>query len=344
MKKSYSSIVIGNGIMAKQLMFELQKKDSDILNIFSEDFAPSCSKRSTAINCLRGTEAKVSELGDLIFDGFRSFEHFVIDHGPDGVSESLEVQTWKEDSKNHAKWLRRYKDYDLVDELPFSKSKLLNKLCNVNVKAYLISTEIFYSWYEKNTSKDTLKDFIVSIEKIPTGYKVLTKNEREFFCKKLFICAGFLSKKFSHLCKDPSDKAKLDKQKNVIGNYLEYKLKKNETCGFDLNKSFSFSYEFIRLVYRKESHDFVMSFSDKNKDSFLLNKNLLKEDYQNFCKILNLKHLPQIEAWELKQGIRCKGHQRIPFAKKVDENLFILSGLYKNAFSFAYTLSKKIKI
>ena len=61
------NIVVGDGIMSKQLVFELNKTYADITVISSQDFAPACSNETTSINCLRGTKPNTSPLGDLIY-------------------------------------------------------------------------------------------------------------------------------------------------------------------------------------------------------------------------------------------------------------------------------------
>ena len=288
MQKYCENIVVGNGIMAKQLMFGLKDTFSDITCISSKDFAPDCSSSSTSINCLRGTKRGTSKLGDLILDSHKSFEIFYKKYSPCGISKSFEVQTWKHLGKSHAKWLRRYGDFELSNEFKFSKNLSLQELCVVNTQAYIIATDKLFKWYKEQLVSIKFKeDFVVKIIKNEDHYHLKLKGGDTYRCKRLFLCTGYLSDEFKHLAKEPEVRSSLSKQKKVYGHYLQYSLRDDEDCGFDLTTSFSFSYDFIRLIYRKETHDFVMSFPDMNKNAFLFTKDHLKDIYEGFVEALN---------------------------------------------------------
>ena len=342
MQKYCENIVVGNGIMAKQLMFGIKDIFSDITCISSKDFAPDCSSNSTSINCLRGTKRGTSKLGDLILNSHESFEKFFKENKPQGVSKSSEVQTWEHLGESHDKWLRRYGEFKLSRELKYSKNLSSKDLCVVNTDAYIISTQKLFSWYQEELSSIKFKEgFVVKIIKDQEHYHLTLKSGQMYKCKRLFLCTSYLSGEFLDLVVDPQTRASLVKQKKVYGHYLQYHLEDDEDCGFDLSRSFSFSYDFIRLIYRKETHDFVMSFPDQNKDSFLFSSSSLEEAYKEFTQVLNLSDMPQFSSFILKQGIRSKGHKRMPFFGEINQNLFLCSGLYKNAFVFSYYFTQK---
>jgi len=342
-QKYCENIVVGNGIMAKQLMFGIKDIFSDITCISSKDFAPDCSSNSTSINCLRGTKRGTSKLGDLILDSHKSFESFYNKYEAHGISKSYEVQTWTNLGDSHAKWLRRYGKFEMSKEFKFSKNLSSKELCVVNTDAYIISTKEFFNWYKKQLSSIKFKEgFVEKILKDEDNYYLTLKSGCVYKCKRLFLCTGYLSGEFLNLVKDLQERESLAKQKKVYGHYLHYNLKKDEDCGFDLANSFSFSYDFIRLIYRKETHDFVISFPDINKNAFLFSKEPLKDMYQSFVDTLNLENMPSFESFILKQGIRSKGHKRMPFFGEVNQNLFLFSGLYKNAFVFSYYFTDKL--
>lgn len=337
------NIVIGNGIMAKQLMFALKDHYSDISCISSLDFAPASSLSTTSINCLRGTEKGVSVLGDLLVESQIEFINFYKKFNPPGVSKTVEVQTWLEGGNTHAKWLRRYGSYELVSNLRFSKSRLLNPLACVEVEAYVIDTNIFFKWYDQHLINiNFIHDFVVNVIKNESGYSVFCKSGKVYNCTRLFMCTSYMSSQFLSLCSDDKDRSELSKHKKTYGSYLAYDLNNEDSYDLDFSVSFSLSYNFSRLIYRKQSNQLLFSLNDVSKNSFVSDQNILLGIYDEFKKALNLLQLPCFSKWSLMQGIRAKGSRRIPFCKEVNSNLFICSGLYKNAFSFSYLFSKQI--
>lgn len=342
-QKYSENIVIGNGIMAKQLMFELKNHFSDISCISSLDFAPPSSLSTTSLNCLRGTEKGVSSLGDLLFESQQEFINFYKKYKPPGVSKSIEVQTWLEGGSSHAKWLRRYGDYESVKNLKFSKSNLSNPLACVEVEAYIIDTDLFFKWYDKQLCEiNFVEAFIINISKIDSEYELTSSGGVKYKCKRLFLCTSYMTDQFLSLCDKVDDRVELSKHKKVYGSYLSHNVDKDLDYGLDFSNSFSLSFNFTRLIYRKESNQLLVSLNDFNKSSFLNDAQVVKKDYMELVMNLNLTKLPEFNKWKIEQGIRSKGYKRIPFSKEISRNLFITSGLYKNAFSFSYFFTKNI--
>ncbi len=341
--KYVENIVVGNGIMAKQLIFELKKKFSDILCISSVDFAPPCSLKSTAINCLRGTEYGVSKLGNLIYDSHSCFEKFYEKFHPAGVDKAIEVQTWVEDGSTHAKWLRRYKEYKLTNRVPFIRNQLASPLALVEVEAYVLDTNILFDWYEsQNKSISHSENFVKRVEKIEDGYRVFCISGDTFECKRLYLCTSYMTNNFVELCQSVQHREHLNKHKNVHGNYLYLKIDSSVDYGLCFKESFSLSFNFLRLIYRKESGELLLSVNDSNKDSFLFDQASIEKMYKDFIDNLCLFSMPSIHEWKIYTGVRSKGFRRLPFCEEVNKNLYMITGLYKNAFSFSYFFSNQI--
>lgn len=340
MKENFSKfIVIGDGIMAKSLIFSLKDLSSDITNISSNSFAPACSYTTTAINCLRGTEKGTSKLGDLILESYDNFVEFYNKHNPKGISKTIEEQNWIKDGETHGKWLRRYKEYEIKDKSIFYNKNFSSSLAQVHTEAYIISPNKFFNWIDEKNNISKIDDFIISVLKTDNGYRLTSQNNKVYTCEKLFICTSYLAKSFSYLCDKGEDKLSLEKQKSVHGHYL-YR-KNNFKHDFILENSFCMSLDFIRLAYRKETDDFVISFVDTNKENFLVDEKKINSSFDYFRQTLNIE-LGEFKQWDLYKGIRSKGHQRVPFCKEVSSGCFIISGLYKNAFTFSFGFSKKI--
>ena len=102
-------IVIGSGIAAKCVIFELNNLGfENIISIASDNFSPACSKATTAINTLRGTQRGLTPLGETLVDAHEAFEAFFSLHKPLGVVKSVEVHGWL---RGYKKLLRRYKEF-----------------------------------------------------------------------------------------------------------------------------------------------------------------------------------------------------------------------------------------
>ena len=120
MNRNDQIVIVGNGVMAKVLTFYLNRSGfKNITRIAEDTDIPMCSTRTTAINCLRGTQRGLSPLGDLIVDSFDQFEKFYHKFAPEGVSSSYEIQSWPKGSVDHDKWLRRFKSCQTTGQFSF---------------------------------------------------------------------------------------------------------------------------------------------------------------------------------------------------------------------------------
>ena len=140
MRKKKKIVIIGNGIAAWALLNKLAKRDDlSLINISADHFFPPCSYASTAINCLRGTRANVSELGDKILKAMEEFEQFYQKHHAAGIEQGHEYQILEE--KTRPKWQRRYPEFFNIQENEFLNNIVVKKSLYYKSKAYFINPE-----------------------------------------------------------------------------------------------------------------------------------------------------------------------------------------------------------
>jgi hypothetical protein len=123
--------------------------------------------------------------------------------------------------------------------------------------------------------------------------------------------------------------------------FTEDQLNKSE---FNLNQSFSFVIEEIHFIYRKEAQDFLLGATTTNNQlNFLHDIQGMKDQYLRFKKYTEgVITLPEFDSGELITGIRHKGQKRTPFWGKVNQDIYAIWGLYKNAWTMAFTAGKDL--
>jgi hypothetical protein len=342
MKNPIKNIVtIGDGIAAWCLHDVLCKNKSlKITNISENNFFKPCSFNSTSINCLRGTEAGVSELGDKIIKSHKLFEEFYEQERPDGVYKGVEYQLWRD--KDNEKWLRRYKNFSSSLENPFLQKLITAKFNYVENEAYFIHPEKLKAWFLKRQNNITYKNaFVSKIIKQDSGYDLFSGDQHLGHFDKVILCtnqathylAMGISKKFDYF---------LAHSKPVAGTYLETDL---SNLDVSIDKNFNLAVGKHHFIYRKDSKRLQIGSTLDNKSEVALpNIKDVELIYRSLNKVLNFD-LPEIEKFNFKTGIRHKGYERNPFWGKIseDEEIFSICALYKNAFTFAFMAAKELE-
>lgn len=337
MKSPQTFIIIGNGVAAWRVNAELERKfvDAKILRIASETFVPACSFRSTAINCLRGTQRGISALGDLIVDSHEEFCSFMDNHGPKGVTKAYEYQIWDENNpESAAKWERRFgahEEFDSVEDIALRKSYR-----GVKSEAYLIDPYQFYQWHiEQLNNTEEIDDHVIEVTKSAGRHRIITQRGREFFADKIFLCAGHSSPVFSSLISDAKCLNYLSRSKPVKGAYL-YK------AGVGSELDFSLALEGKHLIFR--NGDLLIGSTSENDSSITYQDTEQTRSLYDFVSkhLSDPSFLPKYDEMEIKVGVRHKGPKRAPFWGECAENIYGIFGLYKNGFSFSFKAAKDL--
>lgn len=324
-------IVVGSGVAAKCVIFELNKKGfKNITCISSEVFAPACSNRSTGINALRGTEAGLSPLGNKLIRAHEFFNKFLNDYSPKGVTKTYEVHGW---SGIHSKLKRRYKTVLKSDDFLFLNKKLKEEINYSKTDAFVISPDLFLSWMEKEIEYKSVDDFVTKISK----NNIETQKGDVYQFDKLVLATGFLARQFESLIEDPKIFKNLLHSKSVSGSFLELDSSLFNNSNLELKESFSFVYEDTHLIYREDENKIIIgSTSDNNEVRLIPNKDSLFEKYNKLKKLIGGEFPPFDEA-TFKAGVRHKAQQRDPFWGEINNNIYAVWGLYKTGWSMSFS-------
>lgn len=346
MKNIKDVVIIGDGVAAKILAFTLYKKHNLVSTVISsEEFVPRCSTRSTAINCLRGTQKNVSSLGDVIVDSYNDFVNFYDTYQPQGIEKSFEIQLWNRD---HEKWSKRFKNTNNYDFIPNLKNKLNRSYDGFKSEAFLICPELFFEWLDSHYEKEHLTDYVVDISR-ETNWLIITQSGKEIITKNVILCTSYETELFSKIIREEKLKQTLERSKPVSGTYLRFDINDFKKDQFNSSQAFSLAFNNIHFIYRPFAQDVLIgSTSINNVKSFLPQRNQINEIYFEIKKLLeNAIDLPPIEKASMVVGVRHKGQKRTPFWGEINENCYGVWGLYKNGWSFAFKaaleISKAIK-
>jgi FAD dependent oxidoreductase len=321
-------IIIGNGIAANCVLWELQKqgRNLSILKIHNEKLAPSCTINSTATISLRGATQGISPLGDEIFESYRLAESFIQSENPDGVSPSKFYSLIDDDEKDE--YLRRFGSFEEID------FKLKEKRFGKVWDGYIIDPKRFLSFFhQKNQHTHTsVSAMVTSTEITEDGVSVATLDGATYSARKLLICAGAYTKIYESLY--PAHIA-ISASQSVPGAYLE-------KASVDLGlKSFVISRGGENLIYMAETKILKIGATTQKKGIEAPNLTKLSQIYDSFKEIIR-EDLPGFSEFEIKVGLRQKGPKRMPFYGKISPNVYALISLYKNGYTFPFLGAKKI--
>lgn len=334
-------VIIGHGIAARCVIFELNQRGfHNITAIASEEYAPMCSTRTTAINCLRGTKPGKSDLGDLILRSYADFERFFEQHNPTGIAKTIETHCTPINSPKLANWNRRYKNYEEGNSFTYFANSLKNNFYYVDNEAYIFSPEIFYNWLADKSSYNFIEGIVERIENKSIS---LSSGETLAF-DELIICTSFMSKSFSDLVNDEGLKHQLLHSKPVVGSYLRFDIKDFNCSELKLDQTYCFRVDEIHLIVRPHSQDVLIGATSTNNSMDDSGDIVgMKEQMSRLATYLKgVVALPDMEKGELITGIRHKGQNRRPYWGQINSHHYAAWGLYKNAFTFSFTVAQDI--
>ncbi len=334
----YDLIVVGNGLAAQTFLFELFNQKAAVIKnqnfsvgqIYADEISPPCSVRTTATVALSGIEEGISPLGNELRESYFLFEEFFKKHHPSGIEEVVQYILHSHPDEEE-KLLRRY------NHLSSIKSDLLKKeMTGVEMPSYQISPATFKLWMEEKLNSFELtrtKNFVRSFEINDRGHVELTLlNGEVHMAKKILLGTGAYSKIFSHFFKTEE----MAPTGVLSGSYLERTI--------DLNRpSFFITLDGQKCVYRSNEKQLVIG-SVSQKGAFL------NGDFEGLKALISLfkNHLAveigELDDFKMVTGLRHKGRQRRPIYKALDpaKNIYMISGFYKNGFTFAHLAAREI--
>lgn len=317
-KKSHISeefdlIIVGYGIAARCLLQEMAKDakfhNKNILVLHHEDFFKPCSLNTTSVVCLSDIQKGISPLGDMIVDSFELASSYYRGLASDVVECAKQFSLKKDEKENIIK-----KEYEAFF---------------IHPEKLLLEMEGDY----KNLLKLTfLKQFVSDLVE-DNASTLVTTNEGDFRTRDVVVAAGAWS---NFLQKDIQNDD-LNRSKFVSGSYLIF-----EDVDYG-QESFSYSYGHFNIIYKSYSQELLIGGTTVKENIEAPSVTELLEQYTTFQTLLDGEILlPPFECAKIKTGIRHKGRKRMPYFGEVRKGLYLMSGLYKNGFSFPFLGAKKI--
>ncbi|MDD0853038.1 FAD-dependent oxidoreductase [Halobacteriovorax sp. GB3] len=339
--EKFDIILVGYGIAARCLLREFAKSDyfskKKILVVYNDDVFPPCSLNTTSIVCRSGVQKGISDLGDFIFDSYEEAISFYESH-PECHEQGLQHSLTDQSPKGREDFIRRFGHCDSLNTL--GDLSLSESFEGVSFKAYFIDPSKCLSALEQAY----IEKLDVTIKKL-TCREVLKKEGHlqldcgceSFVTNKVIIASGAYSKFFQNNLKQES----LTKSKFVSGSYIVF-----DDCDFG-NKSFVLANRHYNLIYRRRSRQIMIGGSTVKEDLLCASVSELKSQYNFFRDLLKGDLvLPAFESGTIKTGLRHKGQKRRPFFGELEKgpfgNIYSMTGLYKNGFTFPFLGAKAI--
>jgi hypothetical protein len=333
----YDLLVVGNGLAAQTLLFDLIKSSEiedmncqnfSIAQIYAEDLAPACSTRSTSTISLNGIEDGVSELGDTLRKGFFAFESFYNEYSLPFIESVNQFITATDKVKLEA-LKRRYKNL-----IPIKNESLSRSFDGVKLSSYIVDPNQMSNWFNSEIERSNIhrvEDFLMKFDINSEGIIESHTHKGEIIkSRKILLCTGAYHSIFSAFF--PLSTLKVNHQV-VAGSYLQKKV--------SLPKGFILTIDGHNLLYRKSDQHLVLGSASQKGPIQTSDLSVLNNIFHQM-KDLCMFDLGHFEDFKVINGLRHKASKRIPICGFLDESkkIGIINGLYKNGYSLPFYFSK----
>lgn len=310
--------IIGGGIAGRSLIYALAKRKKTFSKIFlfdSDEFAHTCSLRSTAIVAPRGVSGGHSELGDLIFAAFQTFATHVCEDSPLGV---FPITQYTAALTKLDQFQKRYPAGSI--EKNFSHFSLNSEIYLATENAFLIDPKIYLEWLLKDSQVIVKNDFVTEVQ----THSLKTQNGEEFPFDHLVFAGGVHNQNFEFKTK----------AKCVQGSYFEF-----PQVDFGL-ESFSLTLEGDNLIYHAHTQKLLIGSTSQEVHHEWPKTQELTAIYQRLASQVTL-NLPSLNQATIITGLREKAPKRTPYLV-TEGNLSRIGGFYKNGYSLGLHLGEKL--
>lgn len=341
MMEDYDIAVMGNGLAARALLWELtrHKNCPKILHISDDQLFPSASKNSTGLVSLSGIRSGVSHLGDQLVLAFNTTREFVQRWSPLGwYPAKMYDLSFPEDNYASAfQSKHRFRPEVFASTSPQIGPFSLTSACwSYEEEGWLVDTQKYMQWLESEINLTQKCDFLATglnhWVQNRHGVEILLNNHEKVRCRKIILCGGAYHKLFS------SFHEQVDGSKIVAGSFVQFL---DQSLG---GNSFALQFARSNFIYRAwENSVTIGATSTHNGFDFSIDYPQLQQQYLKFQQLLGLSYpCPNFRSGHFYSGIRLKGVKRTPWWGKVDQGVFAISGLYKNGLSFSLLAAQEL--
>lgn len=326
--QKFDLIILGNGICAQSILFEIAKSDRfdlDTLKIaqVSNDkvFSP-CTLNSTSVLSLSGTSKGMSPLGDLIVDSYHYTKSLAKDDFKKSFYSARQTYIYDE-SKGLDKFLRRHGSIHKVDLLGDEVDGIIDEESFVIDNISLLN-EIKLATTDLQVTQ--IEDTVVDIQ---SSNHITLQSGKVIGAKKVISALGAYSNHFIYT----DEEHHLSSSKIIPGDYLKFN-------NIDLGKhSYIITKGHFNLVYRAFEKSVLIGGTTLKTEWVGIDYVELRPLYEYFKGIID--DLPNFEEGEIHNGLRHKGRRRMPFLGEVSDSVYSFHGVYKNGFTFSFYMANK---
>jgi hypothetical protein len=323
--QSVDILVVGDGVSAKALLFELECKNTglSVLQVSSNKLYPRTSLASTAIVARHGVRKGVSALGDILTDGVDNFFKNVYSTGLMGMEKGLFYDLAPESDIEVIK--SRYGGAQKIEAEALAYGEGSKDLVFAKEECIFINPPVFMSSLDEQFNVPIISKTLIAVE---DKTAIFLGGDKIHF-DKIILCAGvgltLLDGLGIHIQKNI---------KEVPGAYLKWELDLPTEC-------FAYGLETSNLVYRKADNCLMLGGSTQQNNIITPDLEAL-EFFYNRALEYGLDWLPKFSDSEIIKGTRVKGVKRMPLFNEVRDDIFVLGAAYKNGWSQAFLGAKKI--
>lgn len=338
--------VIGGGIAGQMIVWRLLQEKADFTIDWFEasEKIPPCSFSTTSLVRKAGIERGVSPLGDLLLESFEEFESFVEKnpHFSHRAIEKMEhLQCWRKDDERSSSYQRRYGGQKKAVITEFFLGEKWEKAPE---RAYLVYPGFFREEVDRLAkASERLHYFPYYVKKIEegeAGVGLLYENQRRLY-QKVFLATGW-----NHLWE--KERFNLPLKEIVSGHYLD--IKSSFLLPQYRKTSWSMSLgENLNLIHRQRTEQLLISVYNEKQGglspvaSMNPHEPELRKLYHRAKSSLSQIGLwPEFSPSWMRMGRRVKGVKRRPLARWVSPHLACINGLYKNAYTYSFKLTKDL--
>ena len=314
--------IVGGGIAGRSLLYALAKEKGLVsrVQLFqSDDFFHPCSLNSTAIVAPRGVSEGHSPLGNLLMEGFKTFQSHVEEDSPRGVSAITQYTAASEKMEG---FKLRYPNGQETQDLNLFKLK--QKIFFAKESGFLIRPETYLSFLlEKAEASLPLSLTNDMVSEIIPGKSIQLKTHRQEVLSfdQVILAGGVANRHFG------------TKSKVVQGSYLEFPPQDFGPTAFSLTLNGD------NLIY--SPGQYLLIGSTTQEVFHELSPELsLRSIYDRLVDWVDLP-LPKFQQGAIRVGLREKAGKRMPYSRQSD-NLFSFGGFYKNGFGLALSEARKL--
>lgn len=300
LKEQYDVIIIGNGIASKVFLFSFLKRFSECrVLVIESPLYPACSIKTTSHVAVAQTVEGSGPLGQLVVDSYLAFKQFFEINSPKGVEKGHLFQDAFKDGVDH----------------------------------YFITPSILYSWFEEKTSEKGVNfsnDHVLNIKEFEDVVEVHSK-QTSYLAKKVLLAPG---PGFNGISINGVDQ---DFYRGFVRRPGSYWIA--EATGYQHDHSWVFTLGKANLIYRKSEQLFLLGGTTNQHDELAIDFKTLIEWHKIYTQELDF--LPRFIRGKVDSGLRFRGPKRMPFYGQMPstQNVYALTGLHKNGFSYPFYLA-----